>query len=179
MRDPLSTAYVAIGSNIDPDANVRHGLWLLRRIPATRVVAESSHYRTAPWGMEAQPDFVNLVVGLETALPPLDLLRATQEIEQRLARRRTLKNGPRTIDLDILLYDAQVLDAPGLKIPHPGLLLRDFMLVPLIEIAPDVVHPLRRLPLRALTDEIRYRQILRKLPRASGLATSNEPSGQD
>ncbi|MBK1722008.1 2-amino-4-hydroxy-6-hydroxymethyldihydropteridine diphosphokinase [Thiocystis violacea] len=164
MTDKTFGAYVALGSNIEPDENIRRGLALLREVRDTRLVAESSRYRTAPWGIETQPDFINLVVALSTGLTPLELLEATQEIERRLARRRDLKNGPRTIDLDILLYDGQMLDEDDLKIPHPGLLIRDFMLVPLIEIAPEAMHPVRGLPVRALTEEIRYRQILERLP---------------
>ena len=158
-------AFVAIGSNIEPGQNIARGLAMLEEIPATRVVARSSWYRTRPWGLEAQPDFVNLVVSLATSLSPPELLRATQSIETRLERVRTLKNGPRTIDLDILLLGDRIWDDGDLKIPHPGLLLRDFMLIPLVEIAPDVRHPEWGLPVRDLSDEIRYRQILRENPR--------------
>lgn len=156
--------YLAIGSNIAPHDNIRRCLGHLRTTQETRLLALSSCYRTSPWGMESQPDFVNLVAELSTDLAPLDLLRATQEIEQRLGRTRALENGPRTIDLDILLYDSLITDDAALQIPHPGLLLRDFMLVPLIEIAPEVLHPERRRPLKTLTGEIRYRQILEKRP---------------
>lgn len=114
--------------------------------------------------MEAQADFINLVVGVQTQLSARALLEATQAIEARLQRTRTVKNGPRTIDLDILLFGDLVLDEADLRIPHPALAHRDFMLLPLIEIAPDALHPEFGLPVSALTDQIRFRQILGKGP---------------
>jgi 2-amino-4-hydroxy-6-hydroxymethyldihydropteridine diphosphokinase len=114
--------------------------------------------------MEAQADFINLVVALETALPAEALLQHTQAIEQRLDRVRTVKNGPRTIDLDILLFGDAIIDGPNLSIPHPALLERDFMLTPLLDIAADVQHPVEQQALRNLTDRMRYRQIVKPLP---------------
>ncbi len=160
--------FLAIGSNLDPLHHVTLCLERLRTIPDTWLCVESPWYRTRPWGIEAQPDFMNLVVGLTTRLSPRDLLRETQSIEQDLERVRTLQNGPRTIDLDILLFGDRILDEAGLRIPHPGLLLRDFMLIPLIDIAPTVVHPERGLAVGALTGEIRYRQIIERLPAQAG-----------
>lgn len=162
-----SIAYVAIGSNIAPFRQIPRCLDLLHGIPASGVCAESSWYRTRPWGIETQPDFINLVVGLRTRLSPLGLLRETQGIEVKLKRRRGLKNGPRTIDLDILLFGQLILKESHLQVPHPGLLLRDFMLTPLIEIAPDAVHPEHGLPVSQLAGEIRYRQIIDRSPPAA------------
>lgn len=158
--------YIAIGSNIGPFERIPQALDWLRRLPESRLVAESSWYRTRPWGMAGQSDFVNLAVGLQTALSPHRLLAETRMIESRLQRMRRERNGPRTIDLDILLFGDRVLDAADLLIPHPGLLVRDFMLIPLIEIAPDAVHPGRGRPVRALTGQIRHRQIIERLPRS-------------
>lgn len=170
-RMTQETAYLAIGSNLDPIRNIRRCLALLRTISNASLILESSWYLTRPWGIVAQPDFVNLVVGLETGLSPHQLLAATQDIETRLGRLRTLPNGPRTIDLDLLLFGNILLDQHELRIPHPGLLLRDFMALPLLEIAPQIVHPVRGLPLNALTREIRYRQIVAQLPAEQQTAT--------
>lgn len=166
--------FVAVGSNIDPLVNIRRCLEELRKIPHSTLVAVSSRYRTRPWGIEDQPEFVNLVVGLETRLSPRHLLRETQAIEARLARVRAHRNGPRTIDLDILLSGDRILDEPDLKIPHPGLTLRDFMLIPLLELAPDAVHPELGCPLRELSGEIRYQQIIARLP--PGSASDEDPA---
>lgn len=165
-------AYIAIGSNIEPRVNVERCLRLLARLPQSHPIATSAWYRTRPWGIEAQPEFINLVVGLETPLSAGQLLRATQAIEQRLARVRGQRYGPRTIDLDILLFADAVLQGPDLTLPHPALLERDFMLVPLLEIAPDLRHPVAGLPLRDLTERIRYRQIIERL--ADGARTGGD-----
>ena len=157
-------AYIAIGSNIDPRENIRRGLDLLRRLPKSRLEAESGWYATKPWGLKGQADFINLVVALATGLSAQDLLGHTQAIEQQLERVRTVKNGPRTIDLDLLLFGDSVIDEPDLRIPHPALLERDFMLTPLLDIAAGVKHPLEQQALRELTDRIRYRQIIERLP---------------
>ncbi|WP_041447283.1 2-amino-4-hydroxy-6-hydroxymethyldihydropteridine diphosphokinase [Thiocystis violascens] len=159
-------AYIAVGSNIEPWRNIPCCLDRLRSLPDSRLVLESSWYRTSPWGIESQPEFINLVIGLETRLSPRQLLAETQAIETRLERLRILKNGPRTIDLDLLLFGDTILDDSNLKIPHPGLLLRDFMLIPLIEIAPEIIHPELGRPLSDLTQEIQYRQIVARVPSA-------------
>ncbi len=158
-----TTAYIAIGSNIEPRDNIRRCVDLLGRLPDTHLVAESAWYATKPWGIEAQDDFINLVVALSTALSVQELLRHTQAIEQQLDRIRAVKNGPRTIDLDILLFGDAIINDPDLCIPHPALLERDFMLTPLLDIAADAQHPVEQQPLHELTDRIRYRQIIERL----------------
>jgi len=160
-------AFIAIGSNIEPERHIALGLEELNQIPTTRIGAVSSWYRTRPWGLEAQAAFINLVVEVWTRLTPSALLAATQGVENRLGRVRAQVNGPRTLDLDILLYGERVDDMPELRLPHPGLLLRDFMLIPLLEIAPEVMHPERGHPIAELTDEIRYHQIIDRIPDAS------------
>lgn len=155
--------FIAIGSNIEPQRHIGRGLGLLGKISESSLAAESSWYRSLPWGIADQPEFINLVVGIETRLSPLELLQETKAIEARLDRVQTLKNGPRTLDLDILLFGARVVATDDLAIPHPGLLLRDFMLLPLIEIAPDAIHPVRGLPVKLLEGEIRYRQITARI----------------
>lgn len=155
-----SRVFVAIGSNIEPEKNIPLALARLDQIPGTRLVQQSRWYRTSPWGIEEQAEFINLVVELATGLTPFELLAETQAIEQQLGRERTLVNGPRPIDLDMLLFDRQEIVSDALRLPHPGLTERDFMLIPLIEIAPDRIHPGFGLAVSDLVDRIRYRQIL-------------------
>jgi 2-amino-4-hydroxy-6-hydroxymethyldihydropteridine diphosphokinase len=135
-------AYVALGSNLqDPIAQVRAGFEALERLPATRVTRRSSLYRTAPVGKLDQPDFANAVACLETGLDPQTLLRGLLDIEAQHARVRGERNAPRTLDLDLLLYGEQRIDTPGLTLPHPRMHERAFVLVPLLEVAPDAVVP--------------------------------------
>lgn len=138
----MSTAYVALGANLgDPAATVRAAFAALANLPESRVARSSSLYRTAPVGIKEQPEFVNAVAELETALAPEALLDQLLEIEQRFGRIRAERNGPRTLDLDLLLYDHQVVELPRLTLPHPRLHLRAFVLQPLAEIAPALAIP--------------------------------------
>jgi 2-amino-4-hydroxy-6-hydroxymethyldihydropteridine diphosphokinase len=138
----MNTAYVALGANLgDPAATIRAAFAALANLPESRVVHCSSLYRTAPVGLRGQPDFVNAVAALETTLAPEALLDALFEVEARFGRSRGLKNGPRTLDLDLLLYNDQIVDLPRLKLPHPRLHLRAFVLYPLAEIAPNLNIP--------------------------------------
>lgn len=138
----MKTAYVALGANLDdPAATVRAAFAALANLPDSRIVHCSSLYRTAPVGLADQPEFINAVAELETSLAPEALLDALLEIEQRFGRIRTERNGPRTLDLDLLLYDDQCVDLPRLTLPHPRLHLRAFVLQPLAEIAPDLEIP--------------------------------------
>jgi 2-amino-4-hydroxy-6-hydroxymethyldihydropteridine diphosphokinase len=135
----VSVAYVGLGSNLDdPVRHVREAFGELDRLPHTRVVRKSSLYRSAPLGHADQPDFINAVAQLETGLPAERLLAELQQIEARHGRKRSFPNAPRTLDLDVLLYGALSLDLPNLKIPHPRMHERAFVLRPLIEIAPEL-----------------------------------------
>lgn len=135
----MTIAYVGIGSNLeDPVRQVREALDELDRVPHTRVVKKSSLYRSAPMGHAEQPDFINAVARLETGLPAERLLAELQEIEARHGRKRSFPNAPRTLDLDILLYGELSLDLPSLKIPHPRMHERAFVLRPLLEISPEL-----------------------------------------
>lgn len=137
-----ATAFVALGSNLeDPIAQVRAGLRELAALPGTRLVAASSLYRNPPAGYRDQPDFVNAVAQIETHLAPRELLNALLEIERRHGRARDFPNAPRTLDLDILIYGEREILETGLTIPHPRMLERAFVLVPLAEIAPAAVVP--------------------------------------
>ena len=136
------TAYIALGANLnDPVSQVISGFAALASLPCTRLTKKSSLYRAAPVGYADQPDFINAVAEVQTALPPRELLAALLATEERHGRVREFANAPRTLDLDVLLYgDAHVHEA-GLTIPHPRMHERGFVLVPLEEIAPDCVIP--------------------------------------
>ncbi|PHM49648.1 2-amino-4-hydroxy-6-hydroxymethyldihydropteridine diphosphokinase [Xenorhabdus miraniensis] len=139
----MTRVYIAIGSNLaDPLQQVDNALAALKNIPDTTFVVRSSFYRTKPMGPQDQPDYLNLAVALETQLPPETLLDHTQAIE--LAQGRVRKNerwGPRTLDLDIMLFGDHIINTERLTVPHYGLKQREFMLYPLAEIAPDLVFP--------------------------------------
>jgi 2-amino-4-hydroxy-6-hydroxymethyldihydropteridine diphosphokinase len=140
----MNTAYVALGANLgNPRATVLAAFAALANLPESRVARCSSLYRTAPVGILSQPDFVNAVALLETTLAPEALLDALLDIEARFGRIRRERNGPRTLDLDLLLYDDIELDLPRLTLPHPRLHLRAFVLLPLAEVAPDLAIPRR------------------------------------
>ena len=138
----MNTAYVALGANIgDPTATVLAAFAALANLTDSRVVHTSSLYRTAPVGLTKQPDFINAVAMLETGLAPEELLDALLDLEARFGRVRRDRNGPRTLDLDLLLYNDIELDLPRLILPHPRLHLRAFVLQPLAEIAPQLAIP--------------------------------------
>lgn len=142
----MSLAYIALGANLgEPATTVRAAFAALANLPESRIIRSSSLYRTAPVGLSNQPDFVNAVAALETRLEPETLLDGLFEIESRFGRRRAEKNGPRTLDLDLLLYDNRFLDLPRLTLPHPRMHLRAFVLQPLAEIAPQLALPGRGL----------------------------------
>ena len=135
-------AYIGLGSNLDaPSDQLRRALAELGQLPGTRLLARSSLYRSAPVGYLDQPDFVNAVAKLATSLSPRALLDALLQLEQRHGRERSFHNAPRTLDLDVLLYDDLQLHEHGLTIPHPQMHLRAFVLQPLLEIAPDCEIP--------------------------------------
>jgi len=138
----LAAAYLSLGSNMgDREANVRKALDHLATNPRIRVMKVSSLYETAPIGVTDQNDFFNAVALIETDLDPTDLLDAILDIEKIVGRVRNLRWGPRVIDIDILLYDDVEINTPELTIPHPEMMNRAFVLIPLAEIAPDLELP--------------------------------------
>ena len=139
----MHTVYLGLGANLgDRQNNLVQALQLLRSQMTIEQV--SSCYETAPVGYTEQPAFVNIACRASTELAPQELLRFVKQVEQRMGRLATFRYGPRLIDVDILLYDEMVVDAPGLAIPHPRMAERAFVLVPLAEIAPSLRHPVLR-----------------------------------
>jgi 2-amino-4-hydroxy-6-hydroxymethyldihydropteridine diphosphokinase len=138
----VSAAYVGIGSNLDgPREQVTLAFDELDRIPRTRLARRSSLYRTDPVGYAAQPEFINAVARLDTALAADALLSELQAIESAHRRTRAFRDAPRTLDLDLLLYDDEVRSSPALTLPHPRMHERAFVLKPLLEIAPGITVP--------------------------------------
>lgn len=139
----MTRVYLALGSNLaDPLHQVQSALNALAALPDTTLVATSSLYRTPPYGPPDQPDFLNAAVALDTALAAETLLDHTQRIELEQGRvRKAHRWGPRTLDLDIMLFGEQTLSTPRLTVPHYDMHNRAFMLLPLLEIAPDLTLP--------------------------------------
>jgi 2-amino-4-hydroxy-6-hydroxymethyldihydropteridine diphosphokinase len=135
-------AYIALGSNLgDPLATVQAAFAALRTLPETTLVAASSLYRSAPVGLKHQPDFINAVAAVDTALGAAVLLEELFAIEARFGRRRDFHHAPRTLDLDLLLYGSETCSTALLTLPHPRLHERAFVLLPLMELAPDIDIP--------------------------------------
>lgn len=167
MNDQLATAYVALGSNLGERLqNLQQAVDRLGELG--RMTAISHVYETDPVGYTEQPLFLNAVVRLETALPPAELMTALLAIEQAMGRVRTIKYGPRTLDLDLLFYDQVVMVGDHLTLPHPRLHERAFVLVPLAEIAPQLVHPRRQRTVQELLDELPETDGVRRFARLTG-----------
>ena len=138
----LHTAFIGLGSNLaNPGRQVLQALQAIGELPHTKVLAASSLYCSKPIGFLQQPDFINAVAKVETELTPRALLDTLLGLERARGRTREFRNAPRTLDLDILLYDDLRYHEPGLTIPHPQMHLRAFVLRPLLEIAPDCIIP--------------------------------------
>lgn len=137
----MAIVYLGIGSNLGKrEDNCLKAIKALEEKGIT--IKKRSHlYETEPWGVREQPNFINMAIEVETDLPPDKLLQIVKGIEEEMGRTETFKWGPRIIDIDILLYNDIVYETPDLKIPHPLMHERDFVLKPLSEIAPDKVHP--------------------------------------
>lgn len=139
----MSLAWVGLGANLGrPKTTLEQALFALDVLPQTRLRAVSPAYWTVPWGEPEQPEYLNAVACLETGQAPLSLLHLLLAIETRLGRTREgARWGPRELDLDLLLFDAQLLDEPELTLPHPRLHERAFVLVPLADLAPELLIP--------------------------------------
>ena len=154
-------AYLSLGSNIgDRDGHLRDAI--ARLAAEGRVVAVSSFYETEPVEVTDQAWFLNCAVALETTDTPEELMATLLQIEREMGRQRVQRKGPRTIDLDILLFGDEVIDSPELTIPHPALHQRRFVLAPLAEIAPETRHPMLKRTIRELLDALPAGQEVRK-----------------
>ncbi|MEZ9437708.1 2-amino-4-hydroxy-6-hydroxymethyldihydropteridine diphosphokinase [Vibrio atlanticus] len=139
----MITAYIAVGSNLaDPVSQANLAIETLKNLPRTTFFATSQLYSSTPMGPQNQPDYINAVVAIRTELTPIELLDCTQKIEQEQGRvRKDERWGPRTLDLDIVLYGNEVIDSERLTVPHYGMKEREFVLYPLAEIAPSLQLP--------------------------------------
>jgi 2-amino-4-hydroxy-6-hydroxymethyldihydropteridine diphosphokinase len=154
--------YLSLGSNVgDREAHLRDAQDRLNAVG--RVTAVSSLYETEPVEVTQQPWFLNGVIALETSLTPQQLMSAILKIEEAMGRRRVQKKGPRTIDIDILLFGETILDSEEVVIPHPAMHERRFVLEPLAEVAPDVRHPLLKKTILKLRNALPAGQTVRKL----------------
>ena len=136
-------AFIGAGANLgEPVRQIQRALGELEKSPGVRLGAVSSLYRTQPMGPVAQPPFINAVFSLECGISPQELLALLLSVEEKMGRIRRERWGPRVIDLDLLFFDEAIISEQGLEVPHPRLHERRFVLTPLVEIAPDVVHPI-------------------------------------
>lgn len=137
----MSTAYIGIGSNLsNREKNCKDAIQLIQK-KGIKVVKQSSMYETKPWGVKDQPRFINMAIEIETGKSPEELLKLLKNIEKEIGRTKTIKWGPRVVDLDILFYDDLIFKSHELEIPHPLMHEREFVLKLLCEIAPDKKHP--------------------------------------
>ncbi len=151
----MAVAYISFGSNIGNRMEyIETALGIIRANSYVQQIQVSSYYETEPVGNIDQPKFINGVAKIATVFPCKDLLSFLQGIEGRLGRERTVKWGPRTIDLDILLYDDVCISQPDMQVPHPEMHKRAFVLIPLCEIAPEVRHPVLKKTIRELVENI-------------------------
>ncbi len=151
----MPRAYIGLGSNVgDREAMLDQATAMIAIRDSLNVLRRAGLYETEPVGIENQDWFLNTVLEVETNLTPDALLKHTQAIEKRLGRQRRVQSGPREIDLDILLYENQLIETAQLKIPHPELHRRRFVLVPLCEIAPQLTHPVLKQPMHSLLNDL-------------------------
>ncbi|KHD85043.1 2-amino-4-hydroxy-6-hydroxymethyldihydropteridine diphosphokinase [Heyndrickxia ginsengihumi] len=166
-----NTAYLSLGSNIEPRLSYLHkAIKALQQSPKIEVAAISSIYETDPVGFTEQDQFLNLVVQIRTTFSAIELLDVCLAIERELGRERKIRWGPRTIDLDILLYNHENIETEKLILPHPRMHERAFVLVPLIELDKKLIHPIKKAP---------FTQILNDLSDKEGVRLWKQIDGED
>ncbi|WP_297213414.1 MULTISPECIES: 2-amino-4-hydroxy-6-hydroxymethyldihydropteridine diphosphokinase [Thermodesulfovibrio] len=150
----MNLIYLSLGSNLgDREKNLETALSELKN-EGIVILKKSSIYETAPWGYEKQPEFLNMAMEGLTLLEPYDLLKLIKEIENKMGRKKTIKYGPRVIDIDIIFYNNIILKSEVLTIPHPLMHKRDFVLKPLCEIASEFIHPELKISVKKLLDNL-------------------------
>ncbi|MEN0641676.1 2-amino-4-hydroxy-6-hydroxymethyldihydropteridine diphosphokinase [Alkalicoccobacillus gibsonii] len=158
----MANVYLSLGSNMESRIGyLEKAISKLRLMKDSEVTAISSIYETDPVGYIDQPSFLNLVVCLKTTLPPFELLAETQQIENELGRKREIRWGPRTIDLDILLYDQENMKMESLTLPHPRMWQRSFVIIPLLEVAPDLSFDVQGVTLKQVYDQLQDKEGVR------------------
>jgi 2-amino-4-hydroxy-6-hydroxymethyldihydropteridine diphosphokinase len=157
-------AYIGIGSNLgDKIAHCEKAISEILKIDQHKLLGRSSFFNTRPIGYTAQDWFVNSVIKIETDLEPIDLYRMLKTIETRLGRKETFRGGPRVIDLDLLLFDDRRIETEELQVPHPRFHERQFVLIPLSEIDPNLIHPILKKTVGELLEEIKEDQGVEKI----------------
>ncbi len=165
----MNQAYIGLGTNIgDRESNLKDAVSELAAIPEIEIISVSSIYETDPVGYLDQGNFLNMVICIHTALDAQSLLVACMKIEQDLGRKREIRWGPRTIDLDILLYNQENIVTKNLIVPHPRMLERAFVLIPLVEIDKDIILPNMEKPIREIMDDIPQKEGVRIWKRKNG-----------
>ncbi len=159
----MAAVFLLLGSNMGNSLDFLDKASKALQEQVGKLIKPSSRYQTAAWGKTDQPDFINQVLKLETGLSPLEVLKTILGIERKLGRERTEKWGSRTIDIDILFYDQEVVASSELTIPHPYLQQRAFTLIPLAELEPEFVHPVLKKTVSELLDELESQLQVKKL----------------
>ncbi len=153
-RNEAHIVYVGVGSNLGDSRQICQQAIALLGSHTMEVQACSSFYRSTPVGYSPQPHFLNAVVKLHTNLPPLKLLARLKAVEKQLGKDIKIRWGPRTIDLDILMYDNLIIDKESLQVPHPRMHTRSFVMLPLVELAPQLIHPVWEMSMRELLEQL-------------------------
>lgn len=162
---PANTAgnkvFIALGTNLgNREKNLQTALTEITTF--SRIINKSSIYETEPYGYKKQNDFLNMAIEIETGLSPVELIIRLQEIEHKMGKNREIKNGPRLIDLDILLYNQEIISQPNLKIPHPHMHERNFVLTPLAEISEKTLHPTLKKDIKSLLKNLKNQGWIKK-----------------
>ncbi len=154
MNPSPATVFISLGSNLGArENNLQEAIKLIASLPQTSLVNQSGKYTTAAWGNTDQPDFLNMVIEIRSGLLPAALMESLLHLEEKMGRIRNDHWGPRSIDMDILFYDKEIIHLSHLHVPHPEMHNRNFVLVPLNEIAPEFIHPVFKKNIAQLLEE--------------------------